>query len=210
MTAPKMTIPLPTVLLSEVLSFLPKYCHLPICHVSKQFRNAWRDLREFCRQVELRQRALLTCCCENNADNECNDTTACQDHYFYKTNPAETLFGHNLHKNLLEYYLERCDLADSTASLKAVLIRAAQIGDTDAMTYLIEEKKVCPKDDVAVCTAAAEAGQLDSLIYAREVFGCPWNARKAYEAASKRRRGSIMTYIYLNSDDIAHSAGMPV
>ena len=65
---------------------------------------------------------------------------------------------------------------------------------------------------MAICTAAAEAGQLDALVFAREVFGCPWNARKAYQAASKRRRNSIVTYIYyhLNSDDISHSAGMPV
>eukprot|EP00563_Minutocellus_polymorphus_P011804 CAMPEP_0181073244 /NCGR_PEP_ID=MMETSP1070-20121207/28981_1 /TAXON_ID=265543 /ORGANISM="Minutocellus polymorphus, Strain NH13" /LENGTH=203 /DNA_ID=CAMNT_0023154313 /DNA_START=200 /DNA_END=811 /DNA_ORIENTATION=+ len=203
-----MTIALPDVLLSEVLSFLPKYSHLPICHVSKQFRNAWSGLREFCHQVELHRRALITGCCEDNAEEECNDTQPCQDH-FYKTNPLLTLFGPKLHKNLLKYYLENCGLADHPASLKSILIRAAQIGDTDAMTYLIEEK-VCPKDDVAICTAAAEAGQLDALIYAREVFGCPWNARKAYEAANKRRRDSIMTYIYLNSDDIAHSAGMPV
>ena len=209
MTAPKMTIPLPDVLLSEVFSFLPKYSHLPVCHVSKRFRTAWRDLREFCHQVELHRRALLTCCCENNADEECDVTTACQDH-LYKTSPADTLFGPKFHKKLLDYYLECCDLAKHSASLKAILIRAAQIGDTDAMTYLIEEKKVCLKDDVAVCTAAAEAGQLDALIFAREVFGCPWNAKKAYEAARKRRRDSIMTYIYLNSDDIAHSAGMPV
>ena len=190
----KMTIGLPDVLLSEVLSFLPKYSHLPICHVSKQFRNAWRD--------------LLTCCCEDNAEEECNDAQPCQDHY-YKTNPALTLFGPRLHTNLLEYYLETCDLADHAAPLKSILVRAAQIGDIDAMTYLIE-KKVCSKDDVAICTAAAEAGQMDALIYAREVFGCPWNARKAFEAASRRRRDSIMTYIYLNSDDIAHSAGMPL
>ena len=206
MTALKMTIPLPDVLLSEVLSFLPKYSHLPTCHISKQFCTAWCGLREVCHQVELHRRA---CCCENNEEEECDVTTACQDH-LYKTKPTETLFGPMLHKNLLEYYLESCNLANHSASLRAILIRAAQIGDTDAMTYLIEEKKVCLKDDVAVCTAAAEAGQLDALIYAREVFGCPWNARKAYEAASKRRRGSIMTYIYLNSDDIAHSAGMPV
>ena len=210
MTAPKMTIPLPDVLLSQVLSFLPKHSHLPLCQVSKQFRIAWHDLREFCHQIELHRRALLTCCCcESNADDDCNDTAACQDH-LYKTSPAHTLFGQKMHKNLLEYYLESCGLADDPASLKSILIRAAQIGDTDAMTYLVEQKKVCVKDDVAVCTAAAEAGQLDALIYAREVFGCPWNARKAYEAASKRRRDSIMTYIYLNSDDIAHSAGMPV
>jgi len=196
-----MTIGLPDVLLSEVLSFLPKYSHLPICHVSKQFRNAWRDLRELCHQVELHRRAL-------NTEQECNDAHPCQDH-LYKTDPASTLFGPKLHTNLLEYYLETCGLADHAASLKAILVRAAQIGDIDAMTYLIE-KKVCLKDDVTICTAAAEAGQLDALIYAREVFDCPWNARKAYEVAIERRQDSIMTYIYLNSDDIAHSAGMPV
>jgi len=157
--------------------------------------------------VEFHRRALLLCCSVDNADDDCVDK-ASQDH-LYQTNPADTLFGPKLHKNLLEYYLESTDLADQSASLRSILIRAAQIGDTGAMTYLID-RNVCPKDDVAICTAAAEAGQLDALIYAREVFGCPWNARKAYQAASKRRRNSIMTYIYLNSDDISHSAGMPV
>mmetsp|Transcript_11091 Transcript_11091/g.23408 ORF Transcript_11091/g.23408 Transcript_11091/m.23408 type:complete len:288 (-) Transcript_11091:197-1060(-) len=160
-----------------------------------------------------------------------------------------------LRKNLLHYYLS-CGLASTrattkanandekenycssrasaTAALNAILIRAASLGDTAGMSYLVDND-ICGTTTttsttttnssssnvgMAVCTAAASSGQLDVLIYAREVFGYPWDVRRAYEAADHGVTNgidgcqSVLVYIYLNSDDDAvlghHGAGMPV
>eukprot|EP00562_Extubocellulus_spinifer_P021129 CAMPEP_0178623968 /NCGR_PEP_ID=MMETSP0698-20121128/7111_1 /TAXON_ID=265572 /ORGANISM="Extubocellulus spinifer, Strain CCMP396" /LENGTH=245 /DNA_ID=CAMNT_0020263067 /DNA_START=49 /DNA_END=783 /DNA_ORIENTATION=- len=113
-----------------------------------------------------------------------------------------------LRKNLLHYYLS-CGLASTrattkanandekenycssrasaTAALNAILIRAASLGDTAGMSYLVDND-ICgtatssatnPNVGTAVCTAAASSGQLEALIYAREVFGYPWDVRRA-------------------------------
>jgi len=157
-----------------------------------------------------------------------------------------------LRKNLLHYYLS-CGLAATkddgenekenscsrrasaaAAALNAILIRAATLGDTTGMSYLVDND-ICGTTTttsttttnssssnvgMAVCTAAASSGQLDVLIYAREVFGYPWDVRRAYEAADRGVQNgidgcqSVLVYIYLNSDDDTvlghHGAGMPV
>ena len=217
---------IPDVILINILSYLPIRSHLPICHVSGRFRSMWRDLRTLVHEIERRTTTRIADQNEHDDDDEnANEDADDGDDHLYLTDVASNLYDISytsikptLRRDLLRYHLSN-GLSRHPSSLNSVLIRAAELGDTDGMSYVVDNDicRITPNIGHKVCTAAAAAGKLDALIYAREMFGCPWDARKAYaeaERGSKVGRDgchSVLVYIYLNSDDIlSGGAGMPV
>lgn len=204
---------LPDVALVEVMSFLPGKAFLPLCHVNKRFRDSWVFLKELpTKQI----RAIDDKYCKTTGSDRLSQRMrrrhsdeACI------SSPVRNLFDHSttislpLRVPLLEYYVS-CGWKGK-AHLKVLLHRTVARGDIHGASILID-RGLCSLDDDEICTVAASAGQLDTLLWLRQEHGCPWKPAEAFQKASENLHHSVMKYVYLSSDDSdigVGSAGMP-
>eukprot|EP00566_Odontella_aurita_P023474 CAMPEP_0113546692 /NCGR_PEP_ID=MMETSP0015_2-20120614/11944_1 /TAXON_ID=2838 /ORGANISM="Odontella" /LENGTH=208 /DNA_ID=CAMNT_0000447169 /DNA_START=241 /DNA_END=867 /DNA_ORIENTATION=+ /assembly_acc=CAM_ASM_000160 len=204
---------LPDAVLVDVMSFLPGRAYLPLCHVNKRFKDTWVYLKrlptkrarainkKYSKEIEsaqspgrMRRRELIEACISNPVRN-------LLDH--------STTISLPLRVPLLEYYISCGWRGD--AHFKVLLYRAIARGDIHGVTLLVD-RGLCKLDDEEICSVAASAGQLDTLLWLRQERGCPWKPVEAYQRASENFHHSVMKYVYLSSDDSeigVGSAGMP-
>lgn len=202
---------LPDVALLEVLSFLPGKAFLPLCHVNKRFRDLW----VFLKQVPTKQMRAI--------EDSKYRTIAGLSYQLrrlrrrqsaeavYISSPVRNLLdAHSttislpLRVPLLEYYVSCGWVGES--HLKVLLHRAVARGDIHGASILVD-RGLCRLDDAQICTVAASAGQLDTLLWLRQERGCPWKPAEAFQKASENSHDSVMKYVYLSSDESEIAAG---
>jgi len=229
---PKMDC-LPDAVLAEVLSFLQQEAFLPICHVSKRFRDSWFDMkivpRAFFENINeiqskgdecnvftrkfingrVHRSSSPLCDCDGKEANEVYLSNPLQDGNLFDPIHDKSRQHQSLRTSLLEYYIS-CGW-NSPSRLQLVLHAAAARGDIKGMKYLIE-RGMCCLEDKDICTTAGGAGQLDLLLWLREEKKFPWDAAKVFRKALENSHHLVMTYVYLNSEenDLQSTAvGMP-
>uniref|UniRef100_A0A7S4MUS3 F-box domain-containing protein n=2 Tax=Odontella aurita TaxID=265563 RepID=A0A7S4MUS3_9STRA len=225
----------PDVLLSGVLSYLPRKSHLPVCHISRRFRSCWLEMKHLSCQNDANEIS------EQAGDNRGGSAeitsiwaqwdgstsagtggvlTSLADDAL-KTSPLQigNIFKSpwnkpgcgTLQTSLLRYYV--LSGWNGPERIRKVMHGAAARGDVDGMAFLVEEG-MCNLDDKELCTVAGAAGQLDALIWLREKRNCPWDPTEVYREASENIHEDVMTYVEMNSAGYQiqthYGVGLPV
>jgi hypothetical protein len=211
----------PEALLSEIFEYVPRRAHLPICHVSRRFRSSWlgRDGGASPGDAggegqgegqgegrEPRSQGLLVLWAgagdQGSAGGRGGASGGAGGDSRRRTSPLQigNLFRApwnrpgrgTLNTSLLGYYVENG--WGGRDRLRRVAFGAAARGDIEGMEYLFD-RDLYPQDDPDVCTSCAAAGQLEALIWLREVRGCPWDPTEVHRESSENSQEGVVDYV---------------
>lgn len=116
----------------------------------------------------------------------------------------------SLNASLLAYFIEQG--WQGKCKMRSVLTGAAARGDIEGMKYIFEND-LYPEDDIEICTIAAAAGQLDALIWLREVRKLPWDPTEIHRESSENLHEDVMEYVEKNSEghkiQLSYGVGLP-
>ena len=116
----------------------------------------------------------------------------------------------SLNTQLLAYFIEQG--WKGKCKMRSVLTGAAARGDVEGMEYIFDND-LYPEDDIEICTIAAAAGQLDALVWLREVRKLPWDPTEIHRESSENLHEDVMEYVEKNSEghkiQLSYGVGLP-
>lgn len=177
---------------------------LPIAHVSRTFRIAWKQrVGRKCREQEEPE----------------GDVKMITPQISDQTNPFSigNLFprpwfhASGLSTSLLEYYVANgWPIKDCCQKLAR---ESVSRGDIAGLMYL-KKRGYSSLRDPDFCVVAGAAGQLKLLRWLREDEQCPWDPAEVYREASENSRNTVMDYVIANSEGVdvnsCYGDGLPL